>query len=362
MRLTAQSRLSTAGSLADPLCSRGDGSRACSDAGSEEHNAATPPRAGSNTTAAIAWTIANLITSILIVFVNKLAFVRYNFKFPLTLCTIHTLVSVLGLQLLARCPSILEVKPIPLKSKLYMGTCYAGFVSTGILSIQLNPVGIYQITRNVTTPCVVLIELLLYRKFPSARIIASVLILLTGVTMCTVVDYGVGATSLLGITVAMASTMVSAWQQVLASSMQRELDVNGMQLLHQSTPAAALLMLLVVPFIDDISLLHPSPTSLLLYNMTLPAGLIIFGSAVLGLTVMLSAFQMIGLTSALSYNVIGYSKTIIIVSGGWLLFGEQMCLLKGLGVALAIAGVGGYSLSKFQEGRLSQIGVLKNPL
>jgi solute carrier family 35 protein E3 len=159
----------------------------------------------------------------------------------------------------------------------------------------------------MTTPCIVLVELLLYSKVPSMAVCGSIAALIGGVTVCTVADYGVGGSNALGLSMAIASAAISAWQQVLAGAQQRELQVSGMQLLHQCTPTAAAIMALLVPLVDRTGLgqAAPGPGTLLGYAWTAPAAAVVLGSSFLGLTVMLSAFCMIGLTSPLTYNIVG---------------------------------------------------------
>lgn len=62
----------------------------------------------------------------------------------------------------------------------------------------------------------------------------------------------------------------------------------------------------------------------------------IMASAVLGLLVNLSTFLVIGATSALTYNVVGHLKTVLILTGGCLLFGDEMGYkkLSGIGVTM----------------------------
>jgi hypothetical protein len=153
-----------------------------------------------------------------------------------------------------------------------------------------------------TTPAVVLFEFLLHRSVPSLRVLVAIAVVLTGVTMCSVLDIGVRATSGTGVLVALASLLVSAYHQVLAGAQQRALGVSGMQLLHECTPPAALAMALLVPLIDPVG---AGPGTLLGYRLSAEAAAVVGCSALLGFAVMLSAFSMIGVTSALTYNVGG---------------------------------------------------------
>lgn len=66
-------------------------------------------------------------------------------------------------------------------------------------------------------------------------------------------------------------------------------------------------------------------------------------SAALGLLVSLSTFLVIGATSSLTYNVVGHVKTVIILSGGCLFFGDAMPPKKLLGICLAMVGIIWYS-------------------
>ncbi len=56
--------------------------------------------------------------------------------------------------------------------------------------------------------------------------------------------------------------------------------------------------------------------------------------------------QVIGATSSLTYNVVGHIKTVIILTGGCLFFGDEMPLKKFLGIATAMMGIVWYSQAR----------------
>ena len=62
-------------------------------------------------------------------------------------------------------------------------------------------------------------------------------------------------------------------------------------------------------------------------------------SALLGLLVSVSTFLLIGATSALTYNVCGHVKTVIILAGGVLIFGDEMPPKKLAGICIAMSGI-----------------------
>lgn len=59
--------------------------------------------------------------------------------------------------------------------------------------------------------------------------------------------------------------------------------------------------------------------------------------------VSLSTFLVIGATSSLTYNVVGHIKTVIILMGGCMFFGDEMPLKKLAGISIAMLGIMWYS-------------------
>lgn len=59
--------------------------------------------------------------------------------------------------------------------------------------------------------------------------------------------------------------------------------------------------------------------------------------------VSLSTFLVIGATSSLTYNVVGHIKTVIILMGGCMFFGDEMPLKKLAGISIAMLGIIWYS-------------------
>lgn len=59
--------------------------------------------------------------------------------------------------------------------------------------------------------------------------------------------------------------------------------------------------------------------------------------------VSLSTFLVIGATSSLTYNVVGHIKTVIILMGGCMFFGDEMPLKKLAGISVAMLGIIWYS-------------------
>jgi solute carrier family 35 protein E3 len=314
--------------------------------------------------------LANLSSVIAIVVANKLALKTHGFSFPVALTWCHTAFTALGMTLLARL-ALFERKGVPRRRAAPVACVYVGFLVLNNLSIQLNTVGFYQVSKIAITPVIVAIERVCYGKKASGRVLAATAVLLSGVLLCSVSDAQVAASPLAAL-VAAANVLVSALYQVWASTKQRELGVDGMQLLHQIAPPAVLMLGVMVPLLEPVgwgsvfgggaaattaaaaaaaatTAAAPLRPTLLTFDYTAPALFWIGLSSVLGLVVTATTFLFIGATSSLTYNVVGHLKTVGIVSAGVLFFREALSARRLVGLGLAMSGIVWYSQVKMQE-------------
>jgi solute carrier family 35 protein E3 len=205
-----------------------------------------------------------------------------------------------------------------------------------------------QISKIAITPVIVCIEWLFYSKSASPKVLASIVVLLAGIALATVTDSQV-ASQPVGMLVAGVNVVVTGLYQVWAGTKQKELGLNGLQLLHQVSPSSVLLLALLIPCLEPVGWSNPTPDTILGYHLTPAAGFWIVVSSALGLVVTLSTFLFIGATSSLTYNVIGHMKTVLIVTGGVLLFGDTMGIQKLIGLLVAMSGIVWYSQIKMAE-------------
>ena len=239
-----------------------------------------------------------------------------------------------------------------------LAAAYVGYVVLNNLSLKLNTVGFYQISKICIMPTLIAIEIALFGKYPSRQVMAAVVLVCLGVGLATVTDHGL-STNLLGLMVGLAAILVTAMYQVWAGCKQKELQAGSMQLLHQYTPLAAGMLAILVPILEPVGIFEhdPNSPSLIGYKYTLSSITAIAISSLLGLLVSLSTFLVIGERSSLTYNIVGHLKTVTILTGGVVIFGDSMPLSKIAGVVLAMAGIAWYS--HMQLASLQQPKVLK---
>eukprot|EP00877_Chromochloris_zofingiensis_P014008 jgi/Chrzof1/8861/Cz03g27040.t1 len=239
-----------------------------------------------------------------------------------------------------------EKKNLPQTRLTLLAASYVGYIVLCNLSLNINTVGFYQVMKIAVAPTVLVIEAIYFHKIPQQRVVASVLLVCIGVAVATVTDSKI-VTHLPGVFVGLAATLVTALYQIWAGTKQKELKASSMQLLHQYTPQATVMLGLLVPIMEPVGFTGGSNT-ILGYHYTAAAVAAILVSAVLGLLVSLSTFLVIGATSSLTYNVVGHLKTVIILTGGCIWFNDEMPLKKFVGVCIAMAGIVWYTHLKLQ--------------
>lgn len=316
----------------------------------------------------------NIAAATGIVFANKAVLSVYGFEFTTALTLLHTLTTVLGMTIFCHL-GLFSPKSVPtlqvsfsldmscyaMPARIHhsdkltvahwhgwqvlpLAAAYVGYVVLNNLSLKLNTVGFYQISKICIMPTLIAIEIALFGKYPSNKVLAAVVLVCLGVALATVTDHGL-TTNLLGLAVGLSAILVTAMYQVWAGSKQKELQTGSMQLLHQYTPIAAIMLAILVPILEPVGVFEAFPDghTLIGYKYTLSSITAIAISSILGLLVSLSTFLVIGATSSLTYNIVGHLKTVTILTGGCFIFGDSMTISRLSGVTLAMVGIAWYS-------------------
>lgn len=304
------------------------------------------PEAGAPTK--VTWVTAsmygflNITSSVMIVIANKLVLHTYAFAFPAALTLLHMVFTSAGITGMATVGMFVP-KPISWRHSWPMGAAFAASVALGNISLQLNSVGFYQLTKLLVPPFVMSIEYLLYHTPWNARVVASILVLISGGVTAATADQQV-ISNPMGAVMALISVAATALYQVWAGGKQKELEVNGMQLLQHVSLTSAATLGFMVPMLEPVGWADPSdPNTLLGYKWTTSSTVAVVGSCLLGLLVTLTMFLFIGATSPLTFNVMGHAKSMLIILLGAVIFQEDMAPQKLLGTAIALSGIVWYS-------------------
>ncbi|XP_022743883.1 UDP-rhamnose/UDP-galactose transporter 2-like isoform X2 [Durio zibethinus] len=253
-----------------------------------------------------AWAM-NVVSSVGIIMVNKqlMSPSGYAFVFATTLTGFHFSMTAL-VGLVSNATSYSTRKKVPLWELLWF-SIFANTSITGMnLSLMLNSVGFYQISKLSMIPVVCVMEWILHGKHYSSKVKIAVIVVVVGVGVCTVTDVKVNAQGFVCACVAVLSTSL---QQISIGSLQEKYSIGSFELLSQTAPIQALSLLLLGPFVD--------------YYLT--------GKLLASYKLSSAAF------------VLGHMKTVCVLILGWLLFDSELTLKNILGMALAVLGMVIYS-------------------
>ena len=227
--------------------------------------------------------------------------------------------------------SLFKPVGLALRETLPISVLFVGFLVLGNLSLALNTVSVYQLAKIMTTPTVVAINFLLFRKRIPGPLLAAILVSCLGVGLTNVASV---SSNPLGSFVAIAAFVVTAFYQIWIGKKVEELDIGAPALLLNQAPVSVILLLCLLPFTDtipDFRAVEPKIFATFIFSGVLAAGL------------NLSQFLIIGRTSAVTFNVVSNAKNVIIIVLGWYSVSQVPSSMDILGVMLALGGAGAYS-------------------
>ncbi|XP_067906602.1 solute carrier family 35 member E3 isoform X1 [Heterodontus francisci] len=281
----------------------------------------------------------NLFASICIVFVNKWIYVQYGFP-NMTLTLLHFLMTGLGLYICQRL-NIFSPKTLNPTKILLLALSFCGFVVFTNLSLQNNTIGTYQLAKAMTTPVIIVIQTVYYKKTFSSKIKLTLIPITLGVVLNSYFDVKF---NFLGILFATLGVLVTSLYQVWVGAKQHELQVNSMQLLYYQAPMSSAILMFTVPFFEPVI-----GEGGIFGNWSGTALMMVLLSGIVAFLVNLSIYWIIGNTSPVTYNMFGHFKFCITLLGGYILFKDPLSLNQGLGILCTLCGILFYTHFKLGE-------------
>lgn len=283
-----------------------------------------------------AWAM-NVVSSVGIIMANKqlMSNTGYAFSFATTLTGFHFAVTAL-VGLVSNATGLSVSKHVPMW-ELFWFSIVANTSITGMnLSLMLNSVGFYQISKLSMIPVVCVMEWILHSKQYSKEVKLSVLLVVVGVGVCTVTDVKVNAKGFICACLAVLSTSL---QQITIGSLQKKYSIGSFELLSRTAPIQALSLLVLGPFVDYFL----NGKFITTYKMSTGAIFFIILSCSLAVFCNVSQYLCIGRFSAVSFQVLGHMKTVCVLTLGWLLFDSELTFKNIMGMIIAVGGMIVYS-------------------
>ncbi|CAN1828842.1 UDP-rhamnose/UDP-galactose transporter 5 [Linum perenne] len=291
----------------------------------------SPSKADRKATLDAASWLFNVVTSVGIILVNKALMATYGFTFATTLTGLHFATTTL-LTLVLRWLGYIQPSHLPLPDLLKF-VLFANFsiVGMNIAKLSMIPVSCF-------------LEVVLDKVRYSRDTKLSILVVLLGVAVCTVTDVSVNAKGFIAAVIAVWST---ALQQYYVHYLQRKYNLGSFNLLGHTAPAQASSLLLVGPFVDYF--LTSKRVDAYPFSFTPVAFILLSCSIAVGTN--LSQFICIGRFTAVSFQVLGHMKTILVLTLGFILFGKDGLNLHVIvGMIIAVAGMVWYGNASVRPG------------
>ncbi|EOY16821.1 Nucleotide-sugar transporter family protein isoform 3 [Theobroma cacao] len=172
----------------------------------------------------------------------------------------------------------------------------------------------------------------------------SIAVVLLGVGVCTVTDVSVNTKGFVAAFIAVWSTSL---QQYYVHHLQRRYNLSSFNLLGHTAPAQAGTLLLVGPFLDYW--LTNKRVDAYSYNLASVTFLVLSCTIAVGTN--LSQFICIGRFTAVSFQVLGHMKTILVLIMGFFIFGKEgLNLHVVLGMIIAVVGMIWYGNASSKPG------------
>ncbi|KAI9187900.1 hypothetical protein H9P43_002291 [Blastocladiella emersonii ATCC 22665] len=309
--------------------------------------------------------VANIAVAVAIVLVNK--HVLKTFPSPLLLTLAHqlTCAAVTRPAVLGALGVPLAPTRIPARDAAIAGvTNVAGLVLMNA-SLRVNPVGVHQLAKLSGVPAIAALQWTLFgAPPPGPRSRAALGVLLVGVALATFQDFGGGSSDdsrsggPLGLALAAAAVVSTALAQVTLQHLPSFRGVSGMQTVAAMSPwsSAALLAAAALQY-GPGPLLHwlvgtvsdAAPELATSADPAIP-WVPLLASCALAVGANAVGNGLIKSTSAITYNVVGHLKTLIILAAGaWMFDGPPTAgggsggAVRAVGIAASIAGMAAYT-------------------
>ncbi|EOX92326.1 Nucleotide-sugar transporter family protein isoform 3 [Theobroma cacao] len=262
----------------------------------------------------------NVVTSVGIIMVNKALMATHGFSFATTLTGLHFATTTL-LTVLLRWLGYIQGSYLPLPELLKF-VLFANFSIVGMnVSLMWNSVGFYQIAKLSMIPVSCFLEVVFDKVRYSRDTKLSIVVVLLGVAVCTVTDY--------------------------VHFLQRKHSLGSFDLLGHTAPVQAASLLLVGPFVDY----WLTEKKVYAYDYTVISVFFIILSCTIAVGTNLSQFICIGRFTAVSFQVLGHMKTILVLILGFIFFGKEgLNLHVILGMVIAVGGMVWYGNASSKPG------------
>jgi solute carrier family 35, member E3 len=287
----------------------------------------------------------SVVSSVSIVIVNKYLISTLGFQYVTFLTAMHMIVTAVALRFAAKYNFVepKEIERVALIRFSFINGISIAFLN---LSLGFNSVGFYQMTKLAIIPCTVAMHTVYYGKKYSSAIKGALGILLLGVGIATVTDMQLNG---LGTFMSVCAVLTTCVSQIWTNHYTKQFSVSSTQLLYAASPyMAAILATIALPL--DSQLVGGTP-----FDVTWSVPVLFWASlsCAIAISVNFSTFLVIGKCDAVTYQVLGHLKTMLVLGFGFTVIGNPATGRNLMGIAVALVGMVVYAQVESKEKQIA---------
>jgi solute carrier family 35 protein E3 len=305
-----------------------------------------------------AWILGSMTFSTTLIMTNKYIMKNFGFNWPISLSTYHFFCTFSLLEVMCRMGLFERATKVPKSAcwkNAFFNVCGIVFMN---FNLKMNSVGFYQLSKLCNIPVMVSVNYILYNKKTPARTLATLVVLLLGVALFSINEVSF---NIPGSIIAVIAVLFTTASQMNTNIISNEYKTFGPPMQHATAFPMAVFGLIATVVMETFG-----PNSIFLHTFNTIELLLALSTGVLALISNVCAFALIGKTSAVTYQVVGHAKTIIIFVVGLLFMdsneGEtrEQTIKKIIGLVLGMGGTIAYTIFEMQDKAKKQPGA-ENP-
>ena len=281
-----------------------------------------------------------------LVLCNKNVMSRYHFEYPTFLTSFHFLLASITLRIMGRM-KLFEVSDAVPRIKCWI---FAFFGVVAIVSmnfnLKLNSIGFYQLSKLCNIPCLVLYDYLINNKKTPFNTLISLVVLFIGLCLFTVNDVQL---NIYGFIVSIIAVVSTAVYQSQTNTLQRQYSIKGIQLNYVSMPPQ-----FIICFFSAFVIETHGKVSIFNHSFQLVEAILILSTGIFAILGNIVGFSLIGKAGAVTFQVVGHVKTMLIFIFGLILFPSKHESIdqfrkKILGLSVSMVGVVLYTIFEIRN-------------
>jgi drug/metabolite transporter (DMT)-like permease len=273
--------------------------------------------------------------NVLVIIMNKWIFQKLDFKFPLTVSTVHFICSTIGAYTVIK---VLKLKPLievnpqdRWRRILPMSFVFCVNIVLGNVSLRYIPVSFMQTIKSFTPATTVALQWLVWKKSFDRRVWLSLIPIVGGIVLTSVTELSF---NMAGFLAAFFGCVVTSTKTILAESLLHGYNFDSINTVYYMAPYATMILALPALLIEGPGVAMWFAEHEFIFGPVL----IILLSGVSAFCLNFSIFYVIHATTAVTFNVAGNMKVAVAIVISWIIFQNPISFMNAVGCSVTLIG------------------------